>query len=186
MNDRKNEQYVFEFECAEVWENLTGTKDENIRHCQRCAKNVHLVRNNDEFISNAERGNCIYSLAGRTIGIIAPPEGFIKQQPEVKPKFMKRIFQFIGLFIAALPLVSFLPLYIKRTMIRSQTPGGDVIDYEWKILTLYGFLSDYNLFRPEEYFTFFLAVNLVLACVYAFVIALAIVLLLAYRKASRK
>jgi len=118
--------------------------------------------------------------------MIAPPEGFIKQPAAVKPKFITRIFQFIGLFIAALPLVSFLPLYIKRTMIRSQTTGGDVIDYEWEIRTLYGFLSGYNYFRPEDNFAFYLAVNLILVCVYASVIALVIVLLLAYRQRARK
>lgn len=97
---------------------------------------------------------------------------------------LKRIIQFVVLFVAALPIVSFLPLYIERTMTRSQVMGngGDIIDYEWEIRTLYGFLSDYNYFRPEEYFSFLLAVNLGLACVYAFIIALFIVLLIVYRK----
>lgn len=92
--------------------------------------------------------------------------------------------QFAVLFIVAAPFVSFLPLYIQRTMTRYQMSGGggDVIDYAWKIRTLYGYLSDYNYFRPEENFSFWLAVNLGLAGVYSFVIALVLVLFLVYRK----
>ncbi len=182
MNDKKNGQYVFKFECSEVWETLTETEDENIRHCQRCDKNVHFVQNHEEFVPDPAKGNCIYSFAFRTAGVIVPPEGYEEKQAKNEPKFIKRIFQFVVLFVAALPIVSFLPLYVERTMTRSQTSGGDIIDYEWKIRTLYGFLSNYNYFRPEEYFAFLLAVNLGLACLYAFLIALVIVLLLVYRK----
>lgn len=72
MKDRKNEQYVFKFECAESWENLTETADENIRHCGQCDKNVHLARNAEEFNTNAEKGNCIYVAPMRTAGIPLP------------------------------------------------------------------------------------------------------------------
>lgn len=76
MNDKETEKYVFKFECAESWENLTETEDENIRHCQRCDKNVHLVQNIEGFVSNADRGNCIYSVPLRTAGIPVVPEEF--------------------------------------------------------------------------------------------------------------
>ena len=84
---------------------------------------------------------------------------------------MKRIFQYAVLFVVAFPLVSFLPLFIERTMTRSQTSGGDVIDYDWKIRTFYGFLSDSKFSRPEEDFVFYLAVNIAFAFLYSFIIA---------------
>ncbi len=177
-------QYVFKFECSEDWENLTETKSENIRHCQRCDKNVHHVQNHGEFIRHAQKGNCVYFQPIRTAGIPLQTEKIIESQTVVKPKFTKRIWQFGVLFFAALPIISFLPLFIERTMIRSQVMGngGDVIHYDWKIRTLYGFLSNYKYFRPEEYFSFLLAVNLILACIYALIVALVIVLLVAIIK----
>lgn len=98
---------------------------------------------------------------------------------------MKRIFQSVVLFFGSLILVSFLPLFIERTMTRSQTFGGDVIDYGWKTRTLYGYISDYKYFRPEENFVFYLAVNILLALIYAFIISGGIFLLTAFVK-SRK
>lgn len=181
MNDKKVKQSVFKFECAEVWETLTETQDKNIRHCGRCDKNVHLVQNHNEFIINAEKGNCIYFPEIRTAGIPVQQEEIIESQTAVKPKFLMRL-KFFVLFVAALPIVAFLPLFIERTMIRSQTSGGDVIDYEWKIRTFYGFLSSYNYFRPEEYFAVSLVVNLILAFVYAFIAALVVALLISIVK----
>jgi len=101
---------------------------------------------------------------------------------------MKRIFRFVVLFIAALLLVPFLPFYIERTMIRSQTMGGggDITSWEWKFRTLYNYWSDYNYFRPEEQFVFWLALNLALACFYSLVIALAIDLLFVYLNSGRR
>ena len=96
---------------------------------------------------------------------------------------MKRIFQLAALFIGALLLVPFLPLYIERTMTRSQMEsGGDIVSWGWKLRTLYSFWSDYNYFRPEENFFFWLVLNLALACLYALVITLGTAWLLAYRK----
>ena len=185
MNDKKVKQYVFKFECAEVWETLTETPDENIRHCGQCDKNVHLVQNGGEFANNAAKGNCIYFPEIRTAGIPVQPEEIIESQTAVKPKLLTRFLKFFVLFVATLPIVAFLPLFIERTMIRSQTSGGDVIDYEWKIRTLYGFLSNYNYFRPEEYFAVSLAVNLILAFVYAFIAALFVFLLISIIKRGK-
>jgi len=82
---------------------------------------------------------------------------------------------------------SVLPLYIERTMTRSQMEsGGDIISWGWKLRTLYSFWSDYNYFRPEENFFFWLVLNLALACLYALVITLGAAWLLAYRKRRRR
>ena len=100
---------------------------------------------------------------------------------------MKHAIRFFALYIAAFSLVTFLPLYIVLTMTRSQTErGGDIIDWGWKLRTLYSFWSDYNYFRPEENFFFWLVLNLALACLYALVITLGAAWLLAYRKRRRR
>ena len=100
---------------------------------------------------------------------------------------MKHTIRFFTLFIAALLLVPFLPLYIERTMTRSQLEsGGNVISWRWKLRTLYSFWSDSKYFRPEENFFFWLVLNLALACLYALVITLGAAGLLAYRKRRRR
>ncbi len=74
MNDKKVKQYVFKFECDEVWETLTETENENVRHCQRCDKNVYSVQSPEEFNAKAEKGNCVFSLPMRTAGIPFMPD----------------------------------------------------------------------------------------------------------------
>lgn len=74
MNDNKVNQYVFKFECAEVWENLNETQDKNIRHCGQCDKNVYSVQNPEEFNANAEKGNCVYFPPMQTAGIPFMPD----------------------------------------------------------------------------------------------------------------
>jgi hypothetical protein len=83
MNDKENAQkYVFKFECAEAWESLTETENENIRHCQQCGQNVHLVQNPEEFTANAEKGSCIFSLPMRTAGIPVSPQIFAEAKDD--------------------------------------------------------------------------------------------------------
>jgi hypothetical protein len=98
---------------------------------------------------------------------------------------MKRIFRFAVLFIAAFLLVPFLPFYIARTMIQSQTTGGDIITWQWNLRTLNSFWSDYNYFRPEEQFIFWLFLNLAPACLYSLIIALAVDRLFAYLSSGK-
>lgn len=82
MNDKETEKYVFKFECAESWENLTETENKNIRHCQQCNKNVHLVQNSEDFAANAEKGNCVFSLPIRTAGMPMPPQVFTETKDD--------------------------------------------------------------------------------------------------------
>lgn len=88
---------------------------------------------------------------------------------------MKRKLRFIILFIIALPAVAFLPLYIARTMTRSQmSEGGDVISWGLRFTTLISYWSDMNYFRPEEKFFVWLGVNCLLASIYALLAAFCI------------
>ncbi len=95
---------------------------------------------------------------------------------------MKRKIRFAVLFSAALCLALFLPLFIAPQMTRSQTTGGDVIDWGLKFTSLINYWSERNYFRPEENFFVWLAVNCLLALIYALLVALGIDRLAAYAK----
>jgi hypothetical protein len=101
---------------------------------------------------------------------------------------MKRPLRFVLLFVPALALVTFLPLYIQRTMLRSWRTDrvGDVIEWGWKICSLKDYWSDYRYIRPEQSPAFWLTVNLGLAVIYAALIALVIDLLFARWRRRRR
>lgn len=87
---------------------------------------------------------------------------------------MKRTLRFSIVLAAALAVVPFLPLYIKRTMMRSMVVGhaGDVIHWGWKISTLVDYWSNYSYNTRSQSPAIWLGVNLALALTYALVIAL--------------
>jgi hypothetical protein len=97
---------------------------------------------------------------------------------------MKRLLRFVIVLAISLALVPFLPLYVERTMTRSWRVDhvGDVVDMGWQLTSLSRYWSDYQYLRPEQEPAFWFMVNLVLALVYALVVALGIDLLLALWK----
>jgi apolipoprotein N-acyltransferase len=97
---------------------------------------------------------------------------------------MRRTLRFSILLVAALAVVSFLPLYIKRTMLRSWRVDhvGDVIEWGWKICTLESYWSNYSHFSREQNPALWLGVNLALAFIYALVFALIVDRVLERRK----
>lgn len=82
MNDKETAQYIFKFECTESWDTLTETVNENVRYCQRCDENVYLVEKSEEFVANAEKGNCVFSLPIRTAGMPMPPQIFTETKDD--------------------------------------------------------------------------------------------------------
>jgi len=68
-------------------------------------------------------------------------------------------------FLVAFGVVSFLPIYARCTMVRSQVMGhaGDVIDYRWHASSLVGFIADFAQLSPEEHAGPLLLANLLLA-----------------------
>jgi hypothetical protein len=91
---------------------------------------------------------------------------------------MNRLARFLILLAGAMAIVPSLPLYLKRTMLRSWLVGGRVghlIEYNWKICTLYDYWSNYLYFRREqERPVLWLALTLALALTYALLIALGV------------
>lgn len=97
---------------------------------------------------------------------------------------MKRPLRFALLFVPALLLVPFLPLYIKRTMIRSMVLGraGDLVEWGWEISTLSSYWSNYRYYRPEQRPVLWLGVNLALAFAYALIITYLVDRVMAWRE----
>jgi hypothetical protein len=86
---------------------------------------------------------------------------------------MKRLLPFPVLFALALTFVSLLPLYIERTMthIMFADGSGGTVEWGWKICTLRTFFSDYRYFRHNPHPELWIAMNVILALIYASIIA---------------
>jgi uncharacterized protein (TIGR02996 family) len=50
---------AFRFQCPKRWENLKGTDDPTVRHCEACEKKVHYCRTLPEAQSHARQGHCV-------------------------------------------------------------------------------------------------------------------------------
>lgn len=49
----------WEFECPNRWEDLQGTVDESIRHCESCQQSVYLCTTIDQINRRARLGQCV-------------------------------------------------------------------------------------------------------------------------------
>jgi hypothetical protein len=69
-----------------------------------------------------------------------------------------------------------LPLFIERTMTRSNVIGGwgDTITWGWKATSLVAYVSDYRYMRPEEQPMLWLCVDVALLGAYVALVALSI------------
>src|SRR4051812_15306914 len=87
---------------------------------------------------------------------------------------MKRALTILATFVLTLIAVSFLPLFIERTFMRSWRIDrlGDEITWGWNLISLYGYWSDYAHLTREQNPEFWLRVNLALAGFYAVMISL--------------
>lgn len=97
---------------------------------------------------------------------------------------MKRFVRLIVLFALALPFVSFLPLYLERTMLRSFRVGsaGDRIDWGWKLTSLVDYWSNYNHMTREQTPWLWLQIDIALAILYALLFAVAVDQVFAWRQ----
>lgn len=87
---------------------------------------------------------------------------------------MNRQVPFAALFAMSLVLVALLPLYVEQTMTRVMFVDGrgEAIDWGWKLCTLQTFFSDYRYFRRYPHPELWIALNIALACGYAWIVAL--------------
>ena len=89
---------------------------------------------------------------------------------------MKRRIAFAALFVVVLVSVSFLPLYVERTMTRVWFVDGrgESIEWGWKRCSLREFWATRRSMRREQTPAMWLGVNVGLALVYAFVATFAV------------
>lgn len=87
---------------------------------------------------------------------------------------MARRVPFAALFAMSLVIAVLLPLYVEQTMTRVMFVDGrgDAIEWGWKLCTLRTFFSDYRYFRRYPHPELWIALNIVLACCYAAIVAL--------------
>ena len=87
---------------------------------------------------------------------------------------MNRQVPFAALFAMSLVLVALLPLYVEQTMTRVMFVDGrgEAIEWGWKLCTLQTFFSDYRYFRRYPHAGLWIALNIALACGYAWIVAL--------------
>ena len=54
------EYNLYLFQCDQKWEDLLPTKEEKVRFCQTCSKNIHQVDNAEEFEERASQNQCVF------------------------------------------------------------------------------------------------------------------------------
>jgi hypothetical protein len=86
---------------------------------------------------------------------------------------VNRRIPFAPLFVVCLALVSFLPLYVERTMthVMFADGSGGAIWWGWKRCTLREYSADYCYMRPEQQPALWLVLDVALALGYASVTA---------------
>ena len=88
---------------------------------------------------------------------------------------MKRPYRFAASFALAVAIVSFLPLYVERTLTHVMfAHGTGTIEWGWRRCSLSEFWSVRHYMGPEQEPALWLAVNVALAVTYALLITLVI------------
>ncbi|MGI9558516.1 MAG: hypothetical protein ACR2NQ_02455 [Thermodesulfobacteriota bacterium] len=59
MSEEIIENCEFSFKCPLKWERLTETKDDKIRFCGECERNVYFCKDDEELAKHVERGDCV-------------------------------------------------------------------------------------------------------------------------------
>ena len=93
---------------------------------------------------------------------------------------MKRPLPFAAVFAIALVFVSFLPIYVERTMreVMFADGSGGAMEWGWRHCALREFCSDYHHMYSEQNPALWLTVNIALALTCALGIALFVELIL--------
>lgn len=74
----------FAFVCPKTWGKLKKGDDPNVRFCDECKKNVHLVKTREELEAKRAERCCVAAQdrsGGRTIGVLMPP-GYVGNPDE--------------------------------------------------------------------------------------------------------
>lgn len=58
-NEEANIRCLLSYACPQLWSRLAATIDPDRRHCDRCHRDVHLVRDEEAFFQHAAHGHCV-------------------------------------------------------------------------------------------------------------------------------
>lgn len=81
-NEEANIRCLLSYACPQLWSRLAATSTPDRRHCDHCDRDVHLVRDEEEFFQHAAHGHCVavpVMLEGSSL------EGFSLGSPSGEP-----------------------------------------------------------------------------------------------------
>ncbi|MEY4705951.1 MAG: hypothetical protein RL042_2156 [Nitrospirota bacterium] len=58
-NEEANIRCLLRYACPQLWSRLAATDTPDRRHCDQCDRDVHLVRNEKDFIQHAAHWHCV-------------------------------------------------------------------------------------------------------------------------------
>ena len=58
-NDEANIRCLLSYACPQLWSRLAVTNTPDRRHCMECNRDVHLVRDEEDFFQHAAQGHCV-------------------------------------------------------------------------------------------------------------------------------
>jgi hypothetical protein len=58
-NEEANIRCLLSFACPQLWSRLAVTDTPDCRHCEQCDRDVHLVRDEEEYFQHAAHGHCV-------------------------------------------------------------------------------------------------------------------------------
>jgi hypothetical protein len=67
----------FTFKCPQIWDRLTLTGKEGIRHCSACDRDVYLVVSEEDLQRHAEARHCVAVKIERKPGIERDLQTFV-------------------------------------------------------------------------------------------------------------
>ena len=73
------------FQCDMQWDQMIFTDRLDVRHCDRCSRDVHLVRSDAEFWRCAKAGECVAIEGKLPTHAVGMPEVLIYRAGEEPP-----------------------------------------------------------------------------------------------------
>ncbi len=58
-NEEANIRCLLSYACPQLWTRLAATANPEQRHCEECDRQVHLVRNEEDFKRHVAQWHCV-------------------------------------------------------------------------------------------------------------------------------
>jgi hypothetical protein len=80
-NEEAHIRCLFSYACPQLWSRLDATATPNRRHCEECERDVHLVRNEEDFFQHVAQGHCV--AVPVKVDTFSLPEPFVVGLPKM-------------------------------------------------------------------------------------------------------